>query len=109
MAWVELKMSWQSGDNKNRQFLMDYYNKKEQKNVTLLEGDKDNKENLYLACSLMEMTKTRRKNCGCRGEGILLDWNWWTKRTGSDAHGEKLVLVRSTNDNLGPQTGRQRT
>lgn len=41
--------------------------------MTLLEGDKDTRKNLYPSYSLMEMIKIRNENCGRGGEGILLD------------------------------------
>lgn len=36
--------------------------------MTLVEGDKNTRENLYTVCMLMGMIKKRRKSGGCRGE-----------------------------------------
>lgn len=69
---------------------MDYRNKKWE-NMTLLEGDKNSRGNLYLACSLMAMIKMRRKNCvvgereycraeiidGPKGQDLMHMWECW--------------------------------
>lgn len=36
--------------------------------MTLVEEDKDTRENLHTACMLMGIIKKKRKNCACRGE-----------------------------------------
>lgn len=63
--------------------------------MTLVEGDKNTRENLYPVCVLTGMIKKRRKNGGCRGErGYYLIENIGGPK------GQDLICMLSSDGNM---------